>query len=205
MIQVREPAIAYGKQKLTIEEYLQFEKDSQLKHEYYRGEIFDMAGAGPRHIVIAKNLMIEIGIKLKGRPCQPYGSDFRVHIPENTLFTYPDLSIVCGDIVSSDVYNESYIHPAVIIEILSPSTKQYDRGEKFKLYRDISSLREYLLVDSESINVESFCINSNGNWELFEYKNIADSLLLPSMQITIPLHDIYEGTMLEEPLRKPVS
>lgn len=162
MHEVREPAIAYGKQKLTIEEYLQWEKASPEKHEYYRGELFSMAGAKPRHIVISKNLMISLGVKLKGKPCQPYGSDFRVHIPENTLFTYPDISIVCGDIISSDVDEESYVQPTIIIEILSSSTKEYDRGQKFKLYRDIPTLKEYVLVDSESVNIESFCINSNG-------------------------------------------
>jgi Uma2 family endonuclease len=133
---------------------------------------------------------------LKGKRCQPYGSDFRVHIPENSLFTYPDISIVCGEIVSSNVDEESFIHPAVIIEILSTSTKQYDHGEKFKLYRDIPTLKEYVLVDSESINIESFRINSNGFWELHEYKSLTDQLPLPTIGLNLLLRDIYEGTKL---------
>src|SRR5215213_2331439 len=132
MHEVREPAIAYGKQKLSIEEYLQFEKASIEKHEYYQGEIFAMSGASNRHVKIHSNLFIALGIQLKGKSCRPYGSDFRLHIPENTLFTYPDIVIVCGDLISSDVDDESFIQPTVIFEILSPSTKQYDRGEKFR-------------------------------------------------------------------------
>ena len=161
-----------------------------------------MAGGKPRHFVISKNLMIGLGVRLKGNPCQPYSNDFRVHIPENTLFTYPDISIVCGDIVSSAVDEESYVHPVIIIEILSPSTKQYDRGEKFKLYRDIPTLKEYILIDSDSINIESFRINSHGNWELYEYRNLEDELSLPAVRISLPLQDIYEGTKLSEVSKK---
>src|SRR5688572_27769536 len=125
MSEVREPAVAYGKKKLTIEQYLRWERESQQKHEYYLGEIFAMAGAGRRHNIIFKNLFRDIAHGLRGNPCQPYGSDLRIHVPENTLFTYPDITIICTDLESSEV-NESFTNPAVIIEILSPSTKNYD-------------------------------------------------------------------------------
>jgi Uma2 family endonuclease len=196
MHEVREPAIAYGKQKLSIEEYLQFEKTSTEKHEYYQGEIFAMSGASNRHVKIHSNLFIALGIQLKGKTCHPYGSDFRVHIPENTLFTYPDIVIVCGDLISSDVDEESFIQPTVIFEILSQSTKQYDRGEKFRLYRAIPTLKEYILIDSESINIEAFRINEKGFWELHEYKSIGDQIGLLSTAINISIQDIYEGTKL---------
>jgi Uma2 family endonuclease len=196
MHEVREPAIAYGKQKLSIEEYLQFEKTSTEKHEYYQGEIFAMSGASNRHVKIHSNLFIAHGIQLKGKTCHPYGSDFRVHIPENTLFTYPDIVIVCGDLISSDVDEESFIQPTVIFEILSQSTKQYDRGEKFRLYRAIPTLKEYILIDSESINIEAFRINEKGFWELHEYKSIGDQIGLLSTAINISIQDIYEGTKL---------
>ena len=137
MHDVREPAIAYGKTKLTEEEYLSFEKASQTKHEYYRGEIFAMSGAGARHNVIFSNLFGELAYKLKNHSCRPYGSDMRVNIPENTLYTYPDISIYCGDIVPSEKDEDTATSPTVIIEILSPSTKEYDRGTKFKLYRSM--------------------------------------------------------------------
>ena len=195
-MELREPAVAYGKNKLTPEEYLEWESNALQKHEYYRGELFAMAGASVRHNVIAKNLMIGIGVRLQGKQCQPYGSDLRIHIPENTLFTYPDISIICRDIVEEETNDDYTIEPAVIIEILSPSTKGYDRGEKFRLYRDIPTLKEYILIDSESIAIEAFRINASGHWELEEYKSLNEMLPIPVVDITIPLHDIYEGTKL---------
>ncbi len=196
MTEVREPAVAYGKKKLTVEEYLRWEKESVEKNEYYRGEIFAMAGAGARHNIIAVNMLREISLALKGKPCRPYGSDLRVHIPENTLFTYPDISIICGDIIPSKEDTDTAILPAVIIEILSPSTKQYDRGEKFKLYREIPSLKEYIMVDAESIFIESFSINSSSHWELTEYKTTEGSLPILSVGLLLAIADIYEGTKL---------
>ena len=195
-MELREPAKKKKKNKLTPEEYLEWESNALQKHEYYRGELFAMAGASVRHNVIAKNLMIGIGVRLQGKQCQPYGSDLRIHIPENTLFTYPDISIICRDIVEEETNDDYTIEPAVIIEILSPSTKGYDRGEKFRLYRDIPTLKEYILIDSESIAIEAFRINASGHWELEEYKSLNEVLPIPVVDITIPLHDIYEGTKL---------
>lgn len=196
MYEVREPIPAYGKTKLSVEEYLQFEKESSEKHEYYKGEIFAMAGAGPRHIVIHTNLFAAFGTKLKGKPCFPYGNDMRIHIPENSLFTYPDLSIICGDIIPSDHDEYTATQPTVIIEILSPSTKKYDRGEKFMLYRQIPALRQYVLIDSESIHVESFVINERNLWELNEYKLPEHEVAFPSLEFALPLSEIYERTKL---------
>lgn len=196
MHEVREPAIAYGKQKLTIEEYLQFEKAAVEKHEYYRGEVFAMSGASNRHNWIFKNLFGNLAHQLKGNPCQPFGPDMRMHILENTLFTYPDISIYCGQPTATSVDEDTVINPTLIIEILSPSTEQYDRGNKFKLYRDIPTLKEYILVDSESIRVEAFRLNENSRWELQEYRFLTEALSIPALQLTIPLSDIYEGTKL---------
>jgi Uma2 family endonuclease len=200
MNELREPEVAYGKKKFTVEEYLQFENTSEEKHEYYQGEIFAMAGAKPRHIVIAKNLMRDIATLLRGKPCQPYGRDMRIHIPENTLFTYPDILIICGDIVGFTGDAETLIQPTVIIEILSLSTRQYDRGEKFKLYRDIPTLKEYILIDSETISIEAFRINDRNHWELEEYKSLVGNLHVASVNISLSVTDIYEGTKL--PLSK---
>jgi Uma2 family endonuclease len=196
MHEVREPVIAYGKQKLSIEEYLQFEKASNEKHEYYQGEIFAMSGASNSHNWIFTNLFVGMANKLKGSPCRPYGTDMRMHIPENTLFAYPDISIYCGPAQPTDFDQESFLHPSVIFEILSPSTRQYDRGEKFKLYRDIPTLKEYVLVDSESIRVENFQINEKGFWELHEHKLPDDLVTISFLQICISLREIYDGTIL---------
>ncbi|MBX9784378.1 MAG: Uma2 family endonuclease [Chitinophagaceae bacterium] len=198
MFEVREPAVAYGKNKLTVEEYLQMEKESTVKHEYYKGEIFAMAGAGARHNINFVNLLTSLSNKLKGKPCRPYGSDMRIHIPENTLFTYPDISIICGDIISSPYDEDTATQPTVIIEILSSSTKKYDRGDKFELYRQISTLKEYILVDSGSIHVECFSVNERNNWELTEYKELRQTYFIKSIGVEILLSDIYDETKLEQ-------
>lgn len=188
---VNEPAVAYTKRHFTVAEYLEMEKASQEKHEYFHGEIFSMSGASTIHNRIFSNLFGEICIKLKGKTCEPFGSDMRMQIPKNTLFTYPDISIYCNDAKQSDIDDESFIEPTVIIEILSPSTKDYDRGNKFKLYRDIPTLKEYILIDSESVLVEAFHINNKQNWELIEYKEISTSLNFVSMGFEVDLRDIY--------------
>lgn len=195
-MEVHEPVPAYKRQFISAKEYLEQEKISLEKHEYYKGEIFAMAGAGNRHNVIFKNVYLAVGIALKGKKCQPYGSDLRIHIPENTLYTYPDISIICGEIIPSPEDEDTAIKPTVLIEILSPATKNYDRGEKFMLYRDIKTLKNYVLIDSQSIHAEVFSINQNNLWELKEYKLQSDILAINSIQFTITLYDIYEGTKL---------
>jgi Uma2 family endonuclease len=196
-MEVREPEVAYGKKKFTIEEYLEYENASQEKHEYYQGEIFAMSGPKVPHNIIAVNLTTLLGQKLKGNPCRPFNSDQRIYIPQNTLFTYPDISIVCGEIVTKDNDDWNILNPSIIIEILSRATKNYDRGEKFTLYRDIPTLKEYILVDSESIRIETFRVNEAGHWELEEYKRPDEILLIKTIQLSIPLTDIYEGTKLK--------
>lgn len=193
---VEEPAVDYNKQYITIAEYLRREKPSLEKHEYYKGEIFAMAGASPRHNVVCKNIYIGLGIRLLGKPCQPYGSDMRIHIPENTLYTYPDISIICNDFISSAEDEDSIILPTVLIEILSPSTNSYDRNGKFKLYQDIPSLKEYILIDSESISVEAFIKNVSGQWKLEEYTSLESKLSILSIGVSIPLEEIYRGTKI---------
>ncbi len=193
---LNEPEAAYQKAFYTAAEYLAMEKTSDTKHEFFRGEVFAMAGASVRHVIITTNLITQIAQKLMGQPCQPYGSDLRIHIPENTLFTYPDISIICGDLTATADDEDTVIRPLVLIEVLSPSTKDYDRGGKFKLYRDIPSLREYVLVDSEAINIEIFRLNTGGHWELEEYKTENSVLEINTVSLSIPLPEIYDRTNL---------
>jgi len=192
-MEVREPAVAYGKQKFSIEEYLEMENTSIEKHEYYKGEIFAMSGAKMPHNEISSNLMTSIGVRLRGKKCKPYSSDVRIHIESNSLFTYPDISIICGErlTLNNDDYN--VLNPAVLIEILSKSTRNYDRGEKFKLYRDIPTLKEYVLVDSESIHIEVFRLNESNHWELEEYDLMEEELYLKAIDEKILIAEIYEG------------
>jgi Uma2 family endonuclease len=178
---------------ITEKEYLETERLALEKHEYYKGEIFAMSGASIAHNKIFSNTFLEIGTKLKGKKCQPFGSDLRIHIPKNTLFTYPDISIVCGETETTDDKFDTITNPSVIIEILSPSTRNYDKGEKFTLYREIDSLQEYILIDSERIMVEKFIRNSDNSWQLTEYKSIDLSFSITTVAIEMPLLDIYEG------------
>lgn len=193
---IKEPAVSYSHKKYTIEEYLQMEDTSAEKHEYYQGEIFAMSGAKVQHNMISLNIALALGNKLKGKTCKPFNSDQRIYVEKNSLFTYPDISIVCGDPETRNNDELNLVNPTVIIEVLSSSTKNYDRGEKFKLYRDIPTLKEYTLVDSESISVEAFYINDTGHWELTEYKNIEDTLFIKAIQSSFELSEIYEGTKL---------
>lgn len=195
-MEVRDPIVVYNKSKVTEEEYLVFEKASRDKHEFYKGEVFAMAGAGARHNVIFSNLFGELAFRLKGKPCKPYGSDLRIHIPENSLFTYPDISIICDELIPSKVDADTVVQPTVIIEILSPSTRNYDQGIKFRLYREIPSLKEFITIDSESIGIEAYRINAERNWELKDYRSIDETLTIPIVGLSLPLKEIYEGTKL---------
>ena len=196
-MEVNEPAVAYGKVKMSIEEYLKKENAADEKHEYYKGEIFAMSGAKVPHNTIATNFLGILFDKLKGKKCKPYNSDQRIHIPSNTLFTYPDISIICGEIITLNNDDYNVLNPIVIIEVLSKSTKNYDRGEKFKLYRDIATLKEYILADSESIHIEVFRLNEYGHWELEEYNSLSDAVIIKAIDETIVLSEIYDGVPIE--------
>ena len=196
-MEVREPVTVYGKKLFTIAEYLTMEAAATEKSEYYQGEIFAMSGALVPHNIIAVNTMVFLHQKLKGKNCRPFNSDMRVHIEKNTLFTYPDISVVCGKPETLDDDNFNLLNPIILIEVLSKSTKNYDRGDKFKLYRDIPTLKEYILINSEAVGVEVFRVNKQNHWELEEYKTDEDALQIPALQLSIPLREIYEGTKLK--------
>ncbi|MGZ8552856.1 MAG: Uma2 family endonuclease, partial [Chitinophagaceae bacterium] len=140
--EVKEPAPKYN--YVSPEQYLEMERAAETKHEYYKGEVFAMSGASWQHNVIAKNINTIVLPFLKGKPCDMFGSDLRIHIPENSLYTYPDFSIICGKPETTDDQKDTVVKPSVLIEILSKSTKDYDRGTKFNLYRSISTLNEYI-------------------------------------------------------------
>lgn len=123
----------------------------------------------------------------------PFGSDLRIHIPKNTLYTYPDISIVCGETECTDDFFDTVLNPSVIIELLSKSTRNYDKGEKFSLYRDIDRLQEYILIDTERIHVEKHIRNNDNSWQLTEFKSSEDSFLISTVNLSISLKDIYEG------------
>lgn len=197
-MEIQEPAVASGKEKISIAAYLELENASPEKHEYYKGESFAMSGAKVPHNMIAGNLIIALGQKLKGKKCRPFNSNQRIHIPSNTLFTYPDISIVCGEVITLNDDDYNVLNPTVIIEVLSPSTKNYDWGEKFKLYRDIPTLKEYILVDSESIHIEVFRLNENNHWELEEFDAMSGNLMITAIHESLLVSDIYEGVQMKD-------
>lgn len=186
------------KQYITPEQYLESERLALEKHEFYLGEIFAMSGASFRHNQIFKNTYGNLFNKLKGKPCQPYGSDLRIHIPNNSLYTYPDISIICGKPEMTDTVKDTITNPSVIIEILSKSTYDYDKGQKFTLYRDIDSLREYILIDSMSIRVEHYFKNEDSSWTLKDYRTIDDKLNIETISADLLLSDVYVDVFVDE-------
>jgi Uma2 family endonuclease len=193
---VREPVHAWGTRKISIDEYLQWEADQEEKHEYYQGEVFAMSGARLPHVRITGNLSFQLSKHFEGRNCQTFTSDLRVHIQKNSLFTYPDVSVVCGEPETLNNDNWNLLNPGMIFEVLSPSTRSYDRGLKFKLYKDIPSIKEYILVDSEKIRIESWFLGEDGQWLPAVYNVPEDTLLLRSLSLTIPIQAIYAKTSL---------
>ena len=191
---VEEPAVKYN--FVLQEAYLEAEREAVEKHEYYQGEIFAMSGASVNHNRIQANMIGELYLKLKGKDCQPYGSDLRIHIPQNTLYTYPDISIFCAPPDLTDNHFDTATNPALIIEILSKSTRNYDRIGKFNLYRDIKSLNTYILIDSLSYSIELHTRNDDNTWQLLDLKTLDDTLVLKTLQIEILLKDIYAGVSL---------
>jgi Uma2 family endonuclease len=189
-------SLSHSKGFFSVREYLEMEDAATDKHEYYLGEIFAMSGKKMSHNKIAKNLLVNLELLLKGKPCEPFGSDLRIHIEKNTLFTYPDISIFCEEPASLAGDDMNFLNPAVIIEVLSASSSKYDRVDKFRLYRDIPSLREYILIDSKMARIEAFHINESGFWELREYKNLTEQMHIVTVSESISLADIYAGVQL---------
>lgn len=177
------------------QEYLEIERYASYKSEYYNGEIFAMAGAGHNHNRIVENLTGECYIAFKGKECRTYSSDQRIHIPETGLYTYPDLLIVCDKNQYLDDKKDTILNPTVIIEVLSESTEAYDRGKKFHFYRSITSLQEYVLINSRSFAAEVFRKNEEGLWVLAsEAYSLNNPLEIASVELKLSMTDIYSQT-----------
>ncbi len=183
---------------IPADKYLVGERAAFEKHEYYQGQIYAVSGTSLAHNVIFKNLYIDIGSKLKGKKCQSFGSDLRVFISANYLYTYPDISIICGKPQTTDKTFDTITNPSVIIEILSPSTQNYDKGGKFTLYRDIVSLNEYILIDSEAIHIEKFVKNTDHSWLFTAYKSMNKYFSIDTIQEELKLSNVDEGVTINE-------
>ncbi len=181
------------KQYISPEEYLVMERVSPVKHEYFKGEIFQMAGTTERHAAVSSNINVSLGSQLKKRPCKTYQSDLRVHIPATGLYTYPDVVVVCGRPSLADkVYLDTLLNPVLIVEVLSPSTADYDRGAKFDHYRTIESLREYLLVWQDKKRVARYTKRDDGSWILNDFIGDDADIELNSIGCSLSMEDIYD-------------
>ncbi|MFN3562751.1 MAG: Uma2 family endonuclease [Chloroherpetonaceae bacterium] len=184
-----------AKKVYSLEEYLALEATSQEKHEYYNGEIFAMAGGTFQHAVITLNIVSLLKKRLTGKTCRVLSEQMRIATPSG-LYTYPDASVYCGKPELSEAQTELR-NPVVIVEVLSASTRNYDRGEKFRLYRTIGSFREYVLVESESVLVEHYSKRETGEWVLREYTRLTDEVELHAIEERLTLHEIYEDVRFE--------
>jgi len=177
----------------TIDDYFLAEEASPLRHEYFRGEIFVMAGGTPEHNTIALNVAAAFHAALTGSSCRAFGSDQRIATPSG-LYTYPDVSIVCGSLQLTSERLPSVLNPVVLVEILSDSTRDYDRGEKFDLYTSIPTFRDYLLIEPARVYVEHRSREANGAWTSVIKEHLDDSVSLTSVSIVMPLVRVYENT-----------
>ena len=189
---------AQAKTDISQEDYLEAERLATDKHEYFQGEIFAMSAAKKEHNRVFTNIFGSIAPYLNGKKCNIFGSDMRVHVYQNALYTYPDITIVCGKQEYLDKEFDTLLNPKVIIQILSPYTRDYDRGSKFKLYRGIPSLEEYILIDSEHIFIERFYKSKEEAWTLVEYKTPEDSLTISSIELLLPLEEVYSNVFDSE-------
>jgi Uma2 family endonuclease len=182
--------------KLTEEQYLAIERAAEFKNEFLDGVMYAMSGGSPRHAGLAVRILAELHGKLRGSECQVFGSDLHVRV-SSRMYTYPDVSVVCGKLQLADEQKDVLLNPIVICEVLSPSTELYDRGPKLQLYRTIPSLREYILVDQNKIRVEQYIRQDARTWTLLDHEGLDAELKMDSIGASLPLRLIYDGVDLE--------
>ncbi len=189
-MQVNEPAIAYGI-TMTPQEYLVWESNQPSKNEYVGGRIIAMAGASIKHNRILNNLMREIGGFLKGKSCEIFASELKIFVKSKESYFYPDASIICGEPDVAEEFKDAVKNPSVIFEILSPSTTDYDLGRKFFYYMQIESFKEYITIDSTSLQVQVKRKQEDGAWRFEEYNDVSDIFTIQTIQMQVLLQDIY--------------
>lgn len=175
----------------TPEQYLEIERRAEFKSEYYAGQMFAMAGASREHNVITGNIIRRLGNALDGRPCETYPSDMKVLVSATGLYTYPDVSVACGEPQFLDRQSDVLLNPLVIVEVLSDSTEAYDRGVKFALYQRLDSLQEYVLVSQDKARVEKYLRQPNGQWLYSRTDGLEGEIGLASLGCCLPLSEVY--------------
>ena len=183
--------------RLTPQEYLERERAAETKSEYIGGDVLAMAGGSPEHNAIASDALIALGRRLLSGPCEAYNSDQRVRVRRPGPYFYPDASVVCGEATFDD--EDCLTNPILIIEVLSPSTANYDRGEKFVHYRGMESLAEYVLIAQNEPLVEHYVRLESGIWRFEELRGQDKTLVLPALDCAIPLAEIYRRVEFPTP------
>jgi len=192
-VHVSSPA---GRPRYTYAEYLMLEEVSNIKHEFYRGEIYAMAGGTPEHAAIAVNVSTLLNVQLRGKPCRVHSSDLRVRVLATGLATYPDVSVVCGARDLDPENANTVVNPIVLVEVLSPSSAEYDRGEKLEHYKQIPSLREVVLVAHDERLVEVWSRHPGGEWHRAEAR-AGRSAALDSIGVALSVDEIYRDPLVE--------
>ena len=178
------------KKKLSLTEYRQLEEDNDTRYEFHKGEVFAMAGGSRSHSAIATNVTILLG-SLLSEGCRPFNSDLKVYIPATNKGLYPDVSVVCQPIKEESSIN-AITNPVLLIEVLSKGTANYDRGEKFWFYSQVSSLREYVLIEQDQWAVETrYRDSEEALWEMAYFKGEGTKVFLRSKGIYLPMDQIY--------------
>ncbi len=184
---------------LTPEQYLELDRASEFRNEYYNGRMYPMgdapsamAGGTYRHSKLTHSLGRRLGNALEGRPCEVSGSDIRVCTTPDGLYTYPDIVVVCGEPKFADGRRDTLLNPTLVIEVLSPSTEGYDRGFKSAQYRTVESLDEYALVSQTEPRVEVFRRQPGGHWLLSEFVGLEAACHFDSVGASVALAEIYD-------------
>ena len=180
---------AAEKLAFTAHDYLDWERQETVKHEFVQGETFAMAGAGEAHVTISLNVAAALKQHLRGTPCRTYIADMKVRAQAVDAFFYPDVFVTCSS--ADEQRNDFKEEPTLVVEVLSPSTAAYDRGLKFEYYRSLPSLQEYVLIDTERHSVEVFRRNDAGQWVLYPFNSQTD-VELASVKLTMPMAVVYE-------------
>lgn len=188
--------MALPKQKISPQAYLVAERLSETKHEYYNGDVYDMAGASRSHILIVSMITTILNNQLQGKTCSVYPNDMRVKVAKSGLYTYPDVVITCGEEIFDDKHKDTLLNPLILIEVLSPSTESYDRGQKFQFYRQLPSLMEYVLISQETAHVENFTRQYDG-WLLTDAIGLEAAIRLDAIDCTLNLSDVYAKVTFE--------
>jgi Uma2 family endonuclease len=186
-----------AKRSMTVAEYLAQESTALEKSMLWDHQVFGMTGASRRHNLLTAAVLGELGVSLRGRPCQAYSSDQRIRISDEGRYVYPDASVTCKPVETAASDSESIVNPVVVVEVLSDGTEAFDRGDKFLGYRSLASLQDYILVSQNAKRVEHFMRGTEGSWVLRIYET-GTTLRIASLDIEISVDALYEGVFDEE-------